>query len=177
MALSSTIFKIEMDISDLDRHYYDTHSLTVARHPSETDERLVARLIAFALNASSRLQFGMSIGAGDEPDLVEKDYAGDISLWISVGCPDEKLIKKASGRSERVIIYCYGGTEVEVWWDKLKIDKLDKVSIFRIPQSVTSALADKMERSSKVQCTIEDGSLWWNSSELSQEINCSVLKK
>ncbi len=177
MALPSTIFKIEMDISDLDRHYYETHNLTLARHPSETDERLIARLIAFAFHASSRLHFGLSIGAGDEPDLFEKDYAGDIILWISVGCPDEKLIKKACSRSERVAIYSYGGSEVQVWWDKLKIDKFDKLSIFRIPQEISTFLAGKIERSFKVQCTIEDGILWWNSDQSTLEIKCEALKK
>lgn len=101
MAAGSTIHKAQLSISDMDRNYYETHELTVAKHPSETDKRLMLRLAAFALNATDRLIITTGIDAEDEPALWEKDYGGDIKLWIEIGQPDEKRVRKACGRSEK----------------------------------------------------------------------------
>src|SRR6202165_3675547 len=109
MALQSTIFKAELTVSDLDRNHFATHSLTLARHPSETDERMMVRLLAFALNADEALEFGRGLSAEGEPDLVKKDLTGAIELWIDVGLPDEREIRKAAGRARAVKVYVYGG--------------------------------------------------------------------
>jgi uncharacterized protein YaeQ len=98
MALKATVVKAELQVSDMDRHYYASHNLTLAQHPSETDERLMVRLLAFALNADERLEFGKGLSSDDEPDLWRRDYTGDIELWIDLGQPDESRIRKASGR-------------------------------------------------------------------------------
>ena len=105
MALKSTIFKASLQVSDMDRSHYGSHFLTLARNPSETDERMMVRLLAFALNASDALVFGNGLSADDEPDLWQKDLTGSIELWLDVGLPDEKLVRKACGRASRVIVY------------------------------------------------------------------------
>src|SRR6516164_945881 len=109
MALKSTIFKATVQISDLDRHYYAEHALTIARHPSETDERMMVRLVAFVLNADERLEFGKGLSTDDEPDLWLRDLTGAVEAWIEVGLPDERRLRRASGRSEVVKLYAYGG--------------------------------------------------------------------
>ena len=108
MALKATVFKVDLQIADMDRNYYQTHALTVARHASETDERMMVRLLAFAMYANDALAFGKGIAADDEPTLWEKDLTGTIEQWIEVGQPDEREIRKASGRARRVIILTYG---------------------------------------------------------------------
>ena len=108
MALKSTIYKAELQIANMDRHYYGDHSLTIARHPSETDERMMVRVAAFALFASERLEFCKGLSDTDEPDLWQKDLTGAIETWIEVGQPDERRIAKASGRADEVIVIAYG---------------------------------------------------------------------
>ncbi len=115
MALKATIFKAELTVSDLDRGHFETHALTIARHPSETDERMMVRLLAFALNADERLAFGRGLSSEGEADLVLTDLTGAIDLWIDVGLPDEREIRKASGRADRVAVYTYG-TGADPWW-------------------------------------------------------------
>lgn len=171
MALKSIIYRAELHIADMDRHYYHTHALTVARHPSETDERMMMRILAFALNASEHLSFANGLTSSDEPDIWEKDLTDAISLWIMVGLPDEKLIKKACGRSPKVIIYSYGGSAAELWCASLlKSRKFTNVSIVNIAQDKSMALAAMAERSMKLQATIQDGVVWLSSGNTSLEI-------
>ncbi len=118
MALPSTIFKATLQISDIDRQYYGEHQLTLARHPSETDERMMVRLFAFALHADENLNFTKGLCADDEPDLWQKSLTGEIALWIDVGLPDERRVRKACGRAEKVCLYLYGGRAADLWWQK-----------------------------------------------------------
>lgn len=163
MALKSTIFKAELQISDMERNYYGDHSLTIARHPSENDERMMVRLLAFGLNASETLTFGDSIGStDDEPSLWQKDLTGAIQLWIDVGQPDEKRIKKASGRASQVRIYTYGGHGVTVWLDQIvsSLDRSKNVTMINLPANAPAALARLAQRSMKLQITIQDSQVW-----------------
>ncbi|HXH71658.1 MAG TPA: YaeQ family protein, partial [Mariprofundaceae bacterium] len=116
MAINATIFKAEVQITDLDRHYYADHQLTIARHPSETDSRMMVRLVAFAFHAGEALQFTRGISTEDEPDLWQKSMSGEIELWIELGQPDEKRIRKACGRARKVIVYTYQQRSGEAWW-------------------------------------------------------------
>lgn len=177
MALPSTVFKAELQISDMDRNYYQTHVITLARHSSETDERMMMRILGFVMNASDAVGFANGLTANDEPDLWEKDFSGDIRLWIMVGLPDERQIKKACSRSDRVIVYAYGGSAVDVWHSGLNLEKFDNLSVFSIAPKVSQALAASVERSMKVQCTIQDGTLWWSSKDATIEVEFSLLKR
>ena len=108
MALKATIFKVGLQVADMERGYYGDHALTVARHPSETDERMMLRVLAFALHAGPDLAFGKGLSTDDEPDLWQRDLTGAIALWIDVGQPDEKLLRRACGRAREVVVYAYG---------------------------------------------------------------------
>lgn len=158
MALKATIYKADLQIADMDRHYYQQHSLTLARHPSETEERMMVRLLAFALYADEVLLFGKGLSNDDEPDLWLKDMTGSIKLWIDVGLPDEREIRKACGRAERVIVITYGGRTADMWWtqnrDKLK--KQDNLAVLDIPAEITQAMANMASRNMQLSCTIQD---------------------
>ena len=162
MALKSTIFKAELQISDMDRNIYGDHGFTIARHPSETDERMMVRLLAFALHADEALVFGDSIGNEDEPSLWQKDLTGAIQVWIDVGQPDEKRIRKACGRAARVFIYTYGGHGVDVWLNQIKggLERSRNLTIINLPANAPAALASLAKRSMKLQFTIQDGQVW-----------------
>ena len=162
MALKSTIFKAEFQISDMDRNYYGDHSLTIARHPSETDERMMVRILAFALHAHEALIFGDSIGNDDEPSVWQKDLTGAIQVWIDVGQPDEKRIRRACGRAARVFIFAYGGHGVDVWLNQIRsnLERSKNLSIMNLPASAPQALARLAQRSMKLQFTIQAGQVW-----------------
>lgn len=162
MALKATIFKAELAIADMDRHYYHTHHLTLARHPSETDERMMVRLLAFALHANEALLFTRGLSTDDEPDLWQKDPGGEIELWIELGQPEEKRIRKACGRASSVLIYCYSGNAAEIWWqqNRSKLERFDNLQVIAIAADDSQQLATLAHRSMRLQCTIEDGVAW-----------------
>ena len=162
MALKSTIFKAELQVSDLDRNHFATHSLTLARHPSETDERMMVRVLAFALNADEALEFGRCLSSEGEPDLVRRDLTGAIEQWIDVGLPDEREVRKAAGRAREVKVYLYGGRAASLWWNQNEaaLARLENVSVVEFPASVTAPLASFAERGMRVDCTIQDGEIW-----------------
>jgi uncharacterized protein YaeQ len=159
MAPNSTIHKVELQISDMDRHYYATHALTLAKHPSETDERMMVRLLAFALFADERLEFGRGLSSDDEPDLWRRDRTGAIEQWIDLGQPDEQRLRKASGRSDSVTVITYGGNASEIWWVKCAaaVSRMSRVSVIDIPAPSVQALAGLVDRGMRLQCLIQDG--------------------
>lgn len=161
MALKATIFKATLNIADMDRHYYADHHLTIARHPSETDERMMIRLLAFILNASDSLEFTRGISTDDEPDLWQKSLSDEIELWIELGLPDESRLRKACSRADRVILYTYGGRAVSLWWDKHqgKLKRFNNLTIINLPPDATEDLAGLAERGMNLQCTIQDGTV------------------
>jgi uncharacterized protein YaeQ len=162
MALKSTIFKAELQVSDLDRGHFESHALTIARHPSETDERMMVRLLAFALNADGRLDFGRGLSTEGEADLVLTDLTGAIDLWIDVGLPDEREVRKAAGRARAVKVYTYGGRSAALWWtqNEAALARLGNAEVADIPEDVTRALAAWADRTMRIECTIQEGQVW-----------------
>jgi len=162
MALKSTIYKTELQIADMDRHYYADHALTIACHPSETDERMMVRIAAFGLFASERLEFCKGLSDTDEPDLWSKDYTGAVQTWIEVGQPDERRIAKASARAEEVIVIAYGGRTSEIWWQGVrgKVERLRNVTVWSLGEGVAASLGALAERTMRLQCTVQDGAAW-----------------
>ena len=162
MALKATIFKAELQIADMGRNYYHDHALTIARHPSETDERMMVRLLAFALHAHEALTFANGMGIDDEPDLWQKDLTGAIDLWIDVGQPDEKRVRKACGRAKQVFIYGYGGKSVSTWREQTrgKYERAGNLTSVNLPAAASESLAQLVQRSMQIQCTIQDGQIW-----------------
>jgi uncharacterized protein YaeQ len=162
MALKATIFKADLQVSDLDRAHFATHALTLARHPSETDERLMVRLLAFALNAGERLQFGRGLSSEDEADLLLTDLTGAIDLWIEVGLPDERDVRKAAGRARAVKVYTYGGRGAAMWWaqNEAALARLGNAEVIDIPEETSRPLAAWADRTMRIECTIQEGQVW-----------------
>jgi len=127
MALKSIIYKADCQIADLYKGYYQPHNLTIALPPSETEERMMMHLLAFVINAHEYLQFTKGLSTDDEPELWQLSLTDDIKLWINVGMSDEKRIRKASNRADKVLIYTYGGCN-NVWWNQIQ-NKLDRFKI------------------------------------------------
>jgi uncharacterized protein YaeQ len=183
MALKSTIYKATVQIADMDRALYATHSLTLARHPSETDERLMARLLAFALQVPAddhdgALVFARGLSNTDEPDLWQLSLDGQLRHWIEVGQPaDERRLAKACGRADRVTLYCYSSSAA-IWWAGMqgKVARLANLSVWQLPAEQSQALAALAERSMQLQVTVQEGQLWVGDASRSVELHPVALK-
>jgi len=177
MALKSTIYKIDLNIADMDRQYYAQHSLTLAKHPSETDERVMVRLIGFALYASESLIFGKGLSDDDEPDLWQKDLTGAIELWMDVGLPTEKDIRKAAGRANQVLVVLYGGRIADMWWtqNSKAVLKINNLTVINLPE--TQELASIADRNIQISLTIQDGQILVSHQGGSFEITPIILKE
>lgn len=178
MAIKAIIYKAELQISDIDRNYYHDHALTIARHPSETDERLMVRLLAFAMHADDALMVAPGLTHNDEPDICRKDLTGAIDLWIDVGQPDEKSIRRACGRSRQIYIYTYSGNSADMWWKEVR-DQLEKVrnlTVINIPAKVGQALTKMAQRNMQLQCTIQDGQAWISDNDNNVQIELEMWK-
>lgn len=158
MALKATVCKAELAVSDFTRDYYETHSLTLAQHPSETDERLMVRVLVFALHAGPALELGRGLSS-DEPDLWRKDLTGQIELWIEIGQPDEQSLRRVCGRAQQVFVYTYSGNSAEAWWSKIgeSLRSRSNLSVIDIAPASTKALATLAQRAMQLQCFIQDG--------------------
>ena len=178
MALKATIFKADLQIADMDRRYYGDHTLTIARHPSETDERMMVRLLAFALHAHEALSFGRGLSSGDEPDLWQTDLTGNIEIWIDVGLPDEKRIRRACGRARQVFVYSYGGRGAGLWWDQVnaKLGQVENLSVISLSAASTQALAKLILRNMQLQFTIQEGQIWISDKNQVVELVPTTLK-
>lgn len=182
MALKATIYKAALQIADMDRAVYADHTLTLALHPSETEERLMARLLAFVLQAPASgddgaLQFARGISDTDEPDLWRHDLSGVLRHWVEVGQPDDRRLAKACGRADRVAIYAYASS-TPVWWAGLqnKVSRLSNLEIWQIPAAQSQALAGLAQRSMQLQFTVQDGHVWVGDGAGSVEVEPVRLK-
>jgi uncharacterized protein YaeQ len=169
MAIKSTIFKAHLQVADIDHNYYADHALTLARHPSETDERMMVRLAALALNAHAlqdtcggdgTLAFGAGLSDPDDPDAHLTDFTGRKRVWIEVGQPEDKPLSKACGQADAVRVYPFHHA-AEVWWKGIetKLSRLEKLQVWRLPTASAQALAGLAERSMQLQATVHDGVL------------------
>lgn len=159
MAQRSTVHKADLAVADIDRGHYADHALTIALHPSETAERMMLRLLAFALFADERLRFGRGLSAEDEPDLARTDDTGALELWIEVGLPDERWVRKACGRAAHVVVIAYGGARAAQWWRQNgeALARCTNLSVAAVDAGACAALARLAARSMRLSCTIQDG--------------------
>lgn len=159
MAAKATILKAELQVTDLDRHYYASHALTLAQHPSETDARLLVRLLAFALHADERLEFGRGLSDEDEPALWRRDYTGAIEQWIELGQPDETRLRKASARAQQVVVVGYGGQAAESWWKRnaAALGRLRNLTVIELDDAGVAEAAELLSRGMRVTAMIQDG--------------------
>ncbi len=180
MALKSTVFKANLSVADIDHNYYADHALTLARHPSETDERMMVRLVALALQAhrlqtvcggDGTLAFGAGLSDPDEPDVWLRDFTGQTRLWIEVGQPEDKPLAKACNKSDAVVVYAFHHA-AEVWWRGIenKLSRLDKLEVWRLPSTASQSLSVLAERSMQLQATIQEGHLMLSNGQHTVEI-------
>lgn len=176
MALRSTVYRADLDVSDLDRGVYGTFALTIARHPSETEERMMMRLLAFALHADAALAFGRGLSAEDEADLWLRDATGVIELWIDVGLPDERDVRKACGKARRVVVLAYGARRMEPWWESQAAGfaRLQNLTVLGVSDAEAASLASLAARSMALSCTVQDGHVWFASPAATVEIAPAV---
>ena len=161
MAPKATVVKAELQVTDMDRHYYASHNLILAQHPSETEERLMVRLLAFALHADERLEFGRGLSDEEEPALWRRDYTGEIEQWIELGQPDESRLRKACGRAQEVVVVNYGGRAADIWWTKNApvLARLKNLSVIDIDADSVAAVTTLFGRTMRLTAMIQDGEL------------------
>ena len=177
MAIKSTIFKADLQIADMDRHYYQNHALTLARHPSENDERMMLRLLCFALHASNAMGFTRGLSTEDEPELWQKSLSDEIEVWIDLGQPDEKRIRKACGRAKGVFIYTYNYRTAMAWWEQMRsrLTRFDNLSIIVIPDEALQTMGSMAQRGMQLQYTIQDGEILVSNGEKSVTVEPETL--
>ena len=178
MALKATVYKASISISDMDRSYYADHQLTIAQHPSENEQRLMARISAWIFHASERLEFTRGLSSTDEPEIWEKNDDQSNQLWIELGHPDEKRVKKASTLSRDVAIYGYQGRMTAQWWQERHphVESFNRVTAYELPEDAIQASARLLNRTMKLQATIQENTLWLSNEEESIEIERIPLR-
>jgi uncharacterized protein YaeQ len=159
MSVKSTIYKAELEISDIDRAYYATHAITFAQHPSENHRRLIARLVVFALFACERLEFGRGISEQLEPDLWSHDLTGNIECWIELGQPDDSSIRKACGRAQQVVVATYNSNSADIWWSKIEgaLSRLQNLTVISLDSESLDQATQLIERTMRLQIVIQEG--------------------
>lgn len=178
MALSATVHRCTLQVSDLDRAYYQTHQLTIARHPSETDERMMVRVLAYALNADAELTFTRGLSQDDEPEIWQHSLSDELLLWIEIGQPDEKRIRKACARSRQVLVYCHQHRAAAVWWQQIagRLERFDNLSVFKLPAGTGERLATLARRNMDLQCMVQDGEIWLSDESTSMQFALERLR-
>lgn len=166
MALKATIYKASIQVSDMDRNHYQGYDLTLALHPSETEERMMTRLAVFALLADEKegdeqLAFSKGLSTEDEPDLWQKNFSDEILLWVELGQPDEKRLRRACGRAQQVVIVNYNDKS-DIWWEQNqgKLSRFDNLRVLQFAESQIQALEKLCTRTMQMNVTIQDGEMW-----------------
>jgi uncharacterized protein YaeQ len=181
MALKATIFKAQLQIADMDRGIYGDHALTLAQHPSETEERMMVRLLAFALNVPADnhrgdLVFARGLSDTDEPDLWQLDLTGQLVHWIEVGQPDERRMQRAASRADKATFISYSAS-TPIWWAgvKNKLTRTERLAVWQLPAEQSTALAALAQRSMQLQLTVQDGTVWCSSGDTTLELTLQPL--
>ncbi|WP_041432313.1 YaeQ family protein [Thiobacillus denitrificans] len=176
MALKATIYKADLQVADMDRHVYGDHALTLARHPSESEERMMVRVLAYALHAQDGIAFTKGLFDVDEPEVWVKNLAGEITLWIDLGQPDEARIRRACSRAAQVVVLCYSSS-CEVWWKQIagKLARFSNLTVLQLAADTAQALAGLATRGMRLQCMVQDGEIWLNSETESVAVKLTAL--
>ncbi|ART79988.1 YaeQ family protein [Oceanisphaera avium] len=172
MALPAAIHKVQLNISDLHRHYYQEHSFTLAQHPSETNIRLMVRLLAFIRHAHPSLRFTKGLSSDDEPELWLNADDGRILMWIELGEPSVKRIKQALSRAEQVLVYSYGGRSAELWWEKhhTQLSSLPRLAIYHLSDPQPQRLASLCQRNIELFATLQESEVQLTDGEHSLDL-------
>ena len=177
MALKATIYKAELQLADMDQHRYSDLALTIARHPSETDERMMVRVLMYALYARDGIALTKGLFDVDEPEIWVKDLTGAIELWIDIGQPDEARLRRACGRAAQVVVVCHASS-CDVWWKQIegKLARLRNLTVLRLPAPTAQALAALAQRTMRLQCLVQDGAITLSSESAAIEVALDTLK-
>lgn len=177
MALKATIYKADLQLADMDRNRYADLALTIARHPSETDERMMIRVLAYALYAREGIALTKGLFDVDEPEIWVKDLTGAIEVWIDIGQPDEARLRKACGRANEVVVVCHASS-CDVWWKQIesRLARLRNLTVLRVPARTAQALAGLAERTMRLQCLVQDGVITLSSDTEAIEVVLETLK-
>jgi uncharacterized protein YaeQ len=177
MALKATIYKATVHLADIDHQVYGDHDAVIARHPSETDERMLIRLLAFALNMPENddqgtLEFAKDMWDAGEPALWQRDLTGQLKHWIEVGQPDEKRLLQCSSRSERVSVYSFSSSTPQ-WWNGIsaKVARARNLTVWQVPAIQSQALASLADRTMSLDVTVQDGTIWVGDGQRSVELS------
>ena len=178
MALKATIYKAELQLADVDHHRYDALALTIARHPSETDERMMVRLLMYALYARDGIALTKGLFDVDEPEIWVKDLTGAIELWIDIGQPDEARLRRACGRAAQVVVLCHASS-CDIWWKGLegKVARLRNLTVLRLAAPSAQALAALAARTMRLQCLVQDGVITVSSDAAAVELMLDTLQR
>ena len=172
MALKSTVFKADLQLADLDRHHFGDYALTLAQHPSETMERVMIRLLAFALYASEDLRFGRGLSNEEDASLWEIDPGGVIRRWIDLGLPDETRIKKACSRADQMVVVTYGGRASDLWWQQNanELSRYRNLSVIQITPEDSEKLVALVNRTMKFSWTIQEGLVYLSDAAITPRV-------
>jgi uncharacterized protein YaeQ len=167
LALKATIFKAALQVSDMERDHYGSYNLTLAKHPSETDQRLMIRLVAFALNADNALSFTKGLSTNDEPEIWLKNLSDEIVLWIELGQLDEKRLRRACGLAKQVVVYLYAERSARVWWAQHQemVRRFSNLRIVMITVVGDQPLDSLAKRNMSLNATIQDNQVWFSNDE------------
>lgn len=179
MALRSSIFKANISLANLNTQIYDDIALTLALHPSETEERMMYRILAYLFCLQERLEFTEGLNNPDLPDIWQKDFTGAIEHWVDLGFPDEKRIKKALGRSNKVSIFTYNHFKFKIWFEKVSSNLINnpKVFVYCFEDNQPGELLQLVERSMILNCVIEDEQIFLSNNTVRAQINIKPAKK
>ncbi len=176
MALKPTIYKAQVELADSDSHHYESLSLTLARHPSETLERMAVRLLAFCLNAAEAPTFTRGLSTAEEPDLWSHSDSGEIEHWIEVGQPEEPRLRKACGRARRVSVYAFARS-ADTWW-KLNgeaITALPRLRVWQLQWPDVESAAALLDRTVQLNASIVGGTLYLDNGNASASLEPTIL--
>ncbi len=179
MGSKVNILRVNLNISDIDRNYYQEHKFTIAHQPPETGIYIIARILAFTLKAHERLVYTKGTDTKHEPAIWQKDLTGAIELWIEIGEADEKRIRKACARSKHVIIYTYKEGSSAIWWNlkSSKLNILKNLSVISLPAQALEDLSSMIDRTMELQCTIQDRHVWIANNDRTVEFDPKILKE
>ncbi|BBU69938.1 YaeQ family protein [Fluviibacter phosphoraccumulans] len=168
MALKATVFKADLQVANLDQNQFGDYSLTLAQHPSETIERVMIRLLAFALYASEDLRFGRGLSNEEDAAVWEIDPSGVTRLWIDVGLPDEARVKKACSRADRAVIITYGGRPSDMWWQQNAnaLTRYKNLSVIQLSPEDSTKLVEVAGRTMKLSWTIQEGMVYLDNASI-----------
>lgn len=179
MALKATIFKVKLSLSNLNLHHYEDYTLTIARHPSENNLRMMARILAYILSAHEGLALTKGISTDTEPDIWKINHDGSIDHWIELGHLDERRIRQACAKAKKVSLYCYQGNHSQQWFSSIEngLSRFDNLDIIYLSFPDDQNIEDFVERGMNISCNIEDDEIWLSTEEHRLCVNFQFLKK